>query len=90
MKENTAAQTEEGLPMATFPEIKNKLTWQRIHAMPKKHAGMTIQEMREICVAFMRFSKTALWTPNSEITFIKNAGGTEDKMTPGLVYAGVP
>ena len=76
--------------MEAFPEIKNKLTWERIQAMPKKHADMTIQEMREICVAFMRFSKTALWTPTTEITFIKNAGGTEDVMSPGNIYAGVP
>ena len=87
MNQNNVTASEE---MATFPEIKNKLTWERINAMPKKHANMTVQEMREICVAFMRFSKTALWTPNSEINFIKNAGGTEDKMTPGLIYAGVP
>ena len=76
--------------MEKFPEIKNKLTWERIHAMPKKRADMTVQEMREICVAFMRFSKTALWTPNAEVKFIKNASGTEDVMTPGNIYAGVP
>ena len=76
--------------MEAIPEIKNKLTWERINAMPKKRADMTIPEMREICVAFMRFSKTALWTPNAEVKFIKNASGTEDVMTPGNIYAGVP
>ena len=73
-----------------YPEIRQKLTWDAINALPTKRADMTIQEMREACVAFMRFSKTVMWTPNANMEFTRNAKGDIDSMTQGVVYAGLP
>ena len=90
--EVTTPTTEETKPIDTFPypEIEEKLTWEAINAQPTKRADMTIQEMREACVAFMRFSKTAMWTPNDNMHFVRNAKGAEDDMYKGVVYAGLP
>lgn len=84
--------TEETKPVDNFPypTLNEKLTWDRINAQPVKSSDMTIQEMREACVSFMRFSKTAMWIPNAELTFVKNAQGAEDKMLKGQIYAGFP
>lgn len=90
--EVTTPTTEETKPIDTFPypEIKEKLTWDAINAQPTKRADMTIQEMREACVSFMRFSKTAMWTPNDNMHYTRNAKGAEDDMYKGVVYAGLP
>lgn len=73
-----------------YPTINQKLTWDAINALPVKRDGMTIQEMREMCVAFMNFSKTALYIPNDYLGFEKNNNGATDEMIKGQIYAGLP
>lgn len=73
-----------------YPTIHDKLTWEKINAQPSKRPDMTIQEMREACVQFMRFSKTVLWTPNAYMSFIRNSKGVQDELQKGIVYAGLP
>ena len=84
--------TEETKPADTFPypTINEKLTWERINAIPLKREDMTVQEMRELCVQFMRFSKTAMWIPNDLLQFEKNTKGATDEMQKGNIYGGVP
>lgn len=88
----TAAATvpEETKKPYTGPEIKDKLTWDKINAFPIKHSGMTEDEMRDLCVNFFRFSKTALWTPNESVEFIKTNKGATDTLYPGQIYGGLP
>ena len=84
----TQGETE---PVDTFPypEIKDKLTWEKINAFPIKTANMTTQEMREHCVEFMRFCKTAVWVPNFTSTYNRTSSA-EDVMTQGVIHAGLP
>lgn len=74
----------------SYPEIKNPLTWESINAIPVKSENMSVQEMREICVAFMRLSKTAMYTPNAILQFEKNTSGATDEMHQGIIYGGMP
>ncbi len=93
---NTGGQpietTEEAKPVDNFPypTINDKLTWEKINSFPIKTQDMTVQKMREACVDFMRFSKTAMWIPNAQITFVKNKQGAEDQLQKGQIYAGFP
>lgn len=73
-----------------YPTINQKLTWDAINAQPVKSDSMTIQEMREACVAFMNFSKTAMYIPNDYLGFEKNNNGATDEMIKGQIYAGLP
>ena len=84
--------TKETTPMDTYPypQINTKLTRDALNALPVKSDNMTIQQMRETCVQFMRFSKTALWTPNNNMQFVKNPSNAIDEITKGIVYAGLP
>ena len=88
----TTETTEETEPVDTYPypAINDKLTWEKINAFPMKNENMTVQEMRDLCVEFMRFSKTAMWTPNADVHYVRNAKGVEDDMFKGTVYAGLP
>ena len=73
-----------------YPEINDKLTWEKINSFPIKTSDMTVEEMRELCVDFFRFTKNALWTPNADLTYIRNAGGTVDQILKGNVYGSLP
>lgn len=90
--EQPTETTEETEPVDTYPypTINEKLTWEKINSFPIKNENMTIQEMRELCVDFMRFSKTAMWTPNADVHYVRNAKGVEDDMFKGTVYGGLP
>lgn len=73
-----------------YPEVKDKLTWDKINAFPVKSADMTVEEMRQLCVDFFRFSKTVVWTPNANLHYVKNNNGSEDDIFKGQVYGGFP
>ena len=70
--------------------VKNLLSWEKINAFPIKHKDMTVAEMRQLCVDFFKFSKTALWICDHDVDYIRNAAGTQDKMEEGKVYGGLP
>ena len=80
------------VPVDNFPytKINQKLTWDAINAFPIKNENMTIEEMRQLCVDFMNFSKTALYIPNDNIEYSRNPSGTMDEMLKGQVYGGLP
>jgi len=73
-----------------YPEIKDKLTWEKINSFPVKTSDMTVEEMRELCVDFFRFTKNALWTPNADKKYVRNNKGTVDEILKGTVYGSLP
>ena len=70
--------------------IREKLTWEAINRYPIKRTDMTVEEMRQLCLDFMLFNKTYLWTPSQDVNFVRNSAGTADVMTQGTVYGGLP
>ena len=73
-----------------YPEIREKLTWEAINAFPVKRADMTPEEMRDLCVDFFLFSKTALWIPDSSWNYVITGSGNPDEMHQGQIYGGLP
>lgn len=71
------------------PAFEGQLTWDAINAIPVKREDMTVQEMRELCVQFMRLSKTAMWIPNDLLQFEKTTN-KPDEMQTGTIYGGLP
>ena len=70
--------------------INEKLSWETINSYPIKTSDMTVEEMRQLCVDFMEFSKTYLWTPSESVDYIRNAAGSQDSMSQGTIYGGLP
>ena len=70
--------------------INNVLSWEKINSYPIKTSDMTVEEMRQLCVDFMEFNKTYLWTPSEDVAYIRNSAGTADSMAQGTVYGGLP
>ena len=72
-----------------YPKIQELLTWERLNAFPVKSSDMTVDELRELCVEFFRFTKNALWTPSETKQYIKSSNGP-DEVTQGTIYGGLP
>lgn len=70
--------------------IRQQVSWEAINSFPIKSADMTIDDARQLCVEFLRFAKTALWTPKETVEYIRNSGGSTDTMWKGVIYGGLP
>ena len=73
-----------------YPKMAEQLTWERLNAQPMKTENMTVADARKLCVDFFRYAKTALWTPDEDLDFVRNAAGNADQMKKGIVYGGLP
>ncbi|MBE6713214.1 MAG: hypothetical protein E7580_06820 [Ruminococcaceae bacterium] len=90
-QETAKEETTEKVEKHNYPEIKDKLSWEKIKSFPiAPGSGMTTDQLRQLCADFFRYSKSALWTPSTSWDYIRNASGTQDKMQLGVVYGGLP
>ena len=96
----TATEPEETTSVSAYKSIgkyeklQGQLTWAGINAFPIKSSTMTIDEARELCVDFFRYSKTALWIADDNYQIYNSAGQPartvdKDKVYGGLPYVGV-
>ena len=67
-----------------------RLTWDNINSFPLKSADMTTDELRQLCVDFFQFSKTALWISDGDFSYVRNKKGTVDHISAGEIYGGLP
>ena len=89
---STAASgvTLSGSTIKAAGYIHENLTWEQINSYPIKTTDMTVEEMRQLCLDFMVFNKTFLWTPDQSVKYIRNSAGTADEMNQGQIYGGLP
>ena len=89
--ENKKEETKEEVDTYKYPEIKDKLSWEKINSFPiAPGSDMTTDQLRQLCADFFRYSKSALWTPDASWSYIRNAHGTKDEMKKGQIYGGLP
>ncbi len=83
-------ENEDLIPSQSSPVIRDQLTWEKLNSFPIKRSDMTIDEARQLCVDYFDFYKTALWTPSADVYYIRNSNGSDDQMTKGKIYGGLP
>ena len=86
-----AAPVETQMP-TTQPKVQTNvaqpLTWEEIDSIPVANDSMTEEQLRQICLDFMRMQLTVCYTPNDARAF---QNGSEEKwFNYGTVYAGLP
>jgi len=92
--ENTTAgtaETNEETKPATkyYPNIKTKLTWDQINAIPVASSEMTVAQLRQICMDYFRLQLSFQWTPDEEINYTIANSGKKVSLPTGKVYAGL-
>ena len=80
------AETTTQVP-PVLTDVASPLTQAQIDAIPFATADMTVDELRQICVDFMRLQVTFGWTPSKDFPFILREN--EISMTGGKVYGGM-
>jgi len=88
----TTATTEptETVAEETFVSVPEPLTWDRINALPIASSDMSSDELRQLCVDYMRLQLSFQWTPNDEFSYIIATYNKPIGFHVGKVYAGLP
>lgn len=78
----------------TIPQTPQKtlvaepLTWAKLNGIPIASGSMTEDQLRKICVDFMRLQLSFAWTPDKDMTY--TTGGKSVTLSAGTVYGGLP
>ena len=80
----------EGRFVMPEAKVEKPLNREQLDAFPIKSKDMSVQELRQLCVDFFRFSKQIRWTSKQNVDYIRNAAGSQDGMRIGRVYGGFP
>ena len=68
--------------------VEQPLTWEKINAIPIANSNMTEDELRKICVDFMRLQITFPWTINKNLMYMSN--NDPKTIRKGYAYGGMP
>lgn len=89
---NSNPPTTDPSTEPTESKIKTKvadpLSWDDIEAIPIANDSMTEDELRQICVDFMRLQLTFGWTPSHDVVYSNGSG--KKGFLAGEAYGGIP
>ena len=74
---------------STLNPLADKLTWAKINAIPIASNAMTEDQLRQICLDFMRLQLTFAWKPKETTTF-SNSNSNTKTFGKNMVYGGIP
>ncbi len=91
----TLAATEEESAEETFvyPKVLSPLTWEKIRAIPVANGEMSTDQLRQICVDYMRLQLSFEWTPDRDHNYnidTQMHNGKPMSFRKGTLYAGIP
>ena len=85
-----ACEKKADVPEKKTP-INDPLSWEDINSFPIKTSSMSIDDARQLCVDFFRYSKTAAWIPDDNFTYYHNSEMTNEfTQNAGQIYGGLP
>lgn len=90
VEEQTKDDSGDETGTSTSTYAARPLSWDNINSFPIKASSMSVAQLRQLCVDYFRYAKTATWTPSTSINFIRNAKGANDSMIGGNTYGGLP
>lgn len=73
-------------PVRVMPPVSLE-EWEKL---PKPTPNTTADEMRQICLDFMRLQLSFRWTPDREYNYTVRSAKRPVKLSPDTVYAGIP
>ncbi len=83
-------QTKEEAALPVVPE-EDRLSWDKINAFPIANSSMSIQELRQLCVDFFKFSKSFAWVSKDNHKYPSQPNGPLNRdLFRGSVYRGFP
>jgi len=85
-------KTEEKKEQQTqkYPAVTDKLTWDRINALPKASADMTEDELRDAVLKYFELAQTFAWTPDKGYQYIITTSDKSVTLPSKQIYGGMP
>lgn len=88
LEDTPAIDTSDETAISTQSVVAQPLTWSKLNAIPIANANMTEDQLRQICVDFMRLQLSFAWTPSEDMVY--TTGGTTVTLYAGTAYGGLP
>ncbi len=92
-EENQSAQADQATEEESFTVIPeaDRLSWEKIKQFPIANSSMSIQELRQLCVDFFKFSKSWAWVSKDTHKYPSQPNGPLNRtLNKGAVYQGFP
>lgn len=86
----TVQEKETKSKEKTYPKVNDVLTRAKINEFPIASDDMTLDEKRQLCIDFFRFTKKFAWTPSENYTYVIESSGREVTLQAGKVYGSLP
>ncbi len=95
MEEPTAEETGEvkeeiKTKEENYPPVHDVLTRAKIDEFPIASDDMTLEEKRQLCIDFFRFTKKFAWTPSRSYSYVIESSGRKVTLQKGKVYGSLP
>lgn len=88
--EKTEEEKPAQQPAAKYPEVTDRLTWEKINNLPKATEGMTEQELRNVVLAYFELAQTFAWTPDKGYQYIITTSDKSVTLPSKQIYGGMP
>lgn len=88
--ETTGGATPVKTKEIDYPQVKNLLTWDKINAIPVATNDMTSDQLRQICLDYIKLQFAFQWTPNEDFEYTIGSRGKPIEFPAEVVYAGIP
>ena len=73
-----------------YPTVNDRLTREKINEFPIANDSMTLEEKRQLCIDFFRFTKQFAWTASDNYSYVIESSGRKVTLTKGKVYGSLP
>ncbi len=85
---DNTAETPETTVEKVKTGVVDPLSWDDIEKIPVANDSMTEEQLRQLCLDFMRLQLSFGWTVSDEVVY--SNGRKEKTFYPGQIYGGVP
>ncbi len=93
-KETQTKEAEEKTTVepikSKYPEVTDKLTWDKINSLPKATADMTEEELRNTVLAYFELAQTFAWTPDKGYQYVITTSDKSVTLPSKQIYGGMP
>lgn len=84
----TTAPHQEGL---VYEKADDPLTPEKMASIPVAHSGMTTQQLRQLCVDYIKLSVSCQWVSDGTYYIVESDKKNPEKnFTEGKLYGGIP
>ncbi len=88
--QKTTEEKTPSTPKKDYPAVTDKLSWDRINALPKANADMTEEQLRDVVLKYFELAQTFAWTPDKGYQYVITTNDKSVTLPSKQIYGGMP